>query len=241
MKSHIATPWMTRQFTALDTHGPITDTMLLRALLLPFVLVSLLAGCQPAVENAQDNPLAGYESPEPLVLRAPEAPMPVPGVVLDGVDGPVDASALFAGRWTLLYVGYSYCPDICPTELGQLSRILPALQENSPQFDWQVVFLSVDSERDTPAHLEKYTAFFSEEFVPVTGSREAIDAVTGAVKAGYRIGEHAPGERRYSVDHDTGFRLIDPQGRMLALLPGPHHPDQVVTMIQSFLAEVRPE
>lgn len=241
MKSHIATPWMTRQFTALDSLGPMTDTMLLRVLLLPFVLVSLLAGCQPDAENAETNPLAGYESPEPLVLRAPEAPMPVPEVRLDGVSGPVDASSLFAGHWTLLYVGYSYCPDICPTELGQLSQILPALQENSPQFDWQVVFLSVDPERDTPAHLEKYTAFFSEEFVPVTGSREAIDAVTGAVKAGYRIGKHAPGERRYSVDHDTGFRLIDPQGRMLALLPGPHDPDRVVTMIPSFLSEVSPE
>ena len=51
-----------------------------------------------------------------------------------------------------------------------------------------------------------------------------IDVGTGAVKAGYRIGKHAPGERRYSVDHDTGFRLIDPEGRMLALLPGPHQP-----------------
>lgn len=232
---------MTRQFTALDSLGPMTNTMLLRVLLLPFVLVLLLAGCQPDAENAETNPLASYESPDPLVLRAPEAPMPVPDVRLEGVDGPTDTASLFAGRWTLLYVGYSYCPDICPTELGQLSQILPALQEGSSQFDWQVVFLSVDPERDTPAHLEKYTGFFSEEFVPVTGSREAIDAVTGAVKAGYRIGKHAPGERRYSVDHDTGFRLIDPQGRMLALLPGPHDPDRIVTMIPSFLSEVSPE
>ncbi len=238
MKSHIATPWMTRQFTVLDSLGPMTDTMLLRVLLLPFVLVSLLAGCQPDAETAETNPLAGYESPEPLVLRAPESPVPVPDVGLEGVDGPVETSSLFAGRWTLLYVGYSYCPDICPTELGQLSQILPALQENSPQFDWQVVFLSVDPERDTPAHLEKYTGFFSEEFVPVTGSREAIDAVTSTVKAGYRIESHEEGEIAYNIDHDTSFRLIDPNGRMLALLPGPHDPDAIVDMLEEFLNEV---
>ncbi|QGT79036.1 hypothetical protein GM160_09120 [Guyparkeria halophila] len=241
VKSHIATPWMTRQFTVLDSLGPMTDTMLLRVLLLPVVIVSLLAGCQSDAENAEANPLAGYESPEPLVLRTPEAPMPVPEVTLDGVDGPVQTPTLFDGRWTLLYVGYSYCPDVCPTELGQLAVILPALQSRLPERDWQVVFLSVDPERDTPDHLAQYTAFFHQAFVPVTGSRETIDAVTGAVKAGYRIGKHAPGERRYSVDHDTGFRLIDPQGRMLALLPGPHQPDRIVTTLQSFLSEVDPE
>ncbi|MFO7809321.1 SCO family protein [Guyparkeria sp.] len=212
--------------------------MMLRALILPFILVSLLAGCQPDTEKAETNPLADYETPEPLVLRTPEVPVPLPDVELEGKDGIVETSSLFAGRWTLLYVGYSYCPDICPTELGQLSKILPALQEVMPQFDWQVVFLSVDPVRDTPAHLEKYTGFFSEEFVPVSGSRQAIDAVTSTVKAGYRIEPHDEGEIAYNIDHDTSFRLIDPDGHMLALLPGPHDPDAIVDMLQKFLNEV---
>ena len=205
--------------------------------LLPLLLaVFWLTACQPD----GGNPLAGYQTPDPLVLRTPEAPVPVPDVSLAGVDGERRSAELFDGRWTLLYVGYSFCPDICPTELGQLSRILPALQERRPTIPWQVVFLSVDPERDTPAHLEEYTAFFSEEFVPVTGSRESIDAITGAVWAGYRIEPHEAGETTYSVDHDTSFRLIGPDGRMLAFLPGPHDPSAIVDAIDDFLSEVKP-
>lgn len=230
---------MVRQF-----NGSIPDDQFMRGVASPMrssrvlllVLAMLwLAGCQP---DSGDNLLAGYQTPDPLVLRTPAAPVPVPDVALAGVDGERSTSALFADRWTLLYVGYSYCPDICPTELGQLSRILPALQERMPEVPWQVVFLSVDPERDTPAHLEKYTAFFAEEFVPVTGSRQAIDRVTGAVKAGYRIEPHEAGEVTYNVDHDTSFRLIDPAGRMLALLPGPHDPAAIVDTLENFMSEV---
>jgi protein SCO1/2 len=206
--------------------------------LLPLAVTILalpwLAGCQPA----DDAGLADYRSPDQLVLRTPEAPRAVPDVELQSPAGGVDSGALFADRWTLLYVGYSYCPDICPTELGQLSRLLPALEEALPEFDWQVVFLSVDPERDTPAHLARYTAFYSEAFRPVTGERESIDAITSAVRAGYRIEPHEPGELSYNIDHDTSFRLIDPQGRMLVLLPAPHDVDRIVDVLGGFMQEV---
>jgi len=209
----------------------------IRVLLALMLVLPWLGGCQP---DGGDNVLAGYETPDPLVLRTPAAPIALPEVTLENVDGEIASPTLFRGHWTLLYVGYSFCPDICPTELGQLSRILPALQERRPAIDWQVVFLSVDPERDTPAHLAKYTAFFSSEFVPVTGSREAIDTLTGAVRAGYRIDPHKAGDIAYSVAHDTSFRLIDPSGRMLALLPGPHHPTAIVNALDDFLSEVKP-
>ncbi|MFO7581259.1 SCO family protein [Guyparkeria sp.] len=206
-----------------------------RILLFSLFALPLLPGCQP---GDADGWLSGYETPDPLVLRTPERPIPMPQADLESADGAVSTDELFEERWTLFYVGYSYCPDVCPTELGQLSRILPSLQERLPGLDWQVVFLSVDPERDTPAHLAKYTAFYSEEFVPVTGSREAIDAVTSAVKAGYRIEPHEEGEIGYNVDHDTSFRLIGPNGRMLALLPGPHDTGAIVDVLEDFMAEV---
>ncbi|MGM0517032.1 MAG: SCO family protein [Pseudomonadota bacterium] len=204
--------------------------------LLPLLILPWLAACQP--DNG-DDVLSGYETPDQLVLRTPEAPIPVPDVTLEGTQGQVSTAELFDDHWTLFYVGYSYCPDVCPTELGQLSQILPALQERLPAFDWQVVFLSVDPERDTPAHLKKYTAFFSDEFVPITGPREAIDAVTSPVKAGYRIEPHEEGEIGYNVDHDTSFRLIDPDGRMLVLLPGPHDVERIVEVLEDFMSEVK--
>jgi len=206
-----------------------------RALLPLLLALPWLAACQPDTGDV----LSGYETPDPLVLRTPEAPIPIPEVTLAGTQGEVNTAELFEDHWTLFYVGYSYCPDVCPTELGQLSQILPALQARMPSIDWQVVFLSVDPERDSPAHLAKYTAFFSKEFVPLTGTREAIDAVTSPVKAGYRIEPHEEGEIGYNVDHDTSFRLIDPDGRMLVLLPGPHHADRIVDALEDFMSEVK--
>ncbi|HSH83593.1 MAG TPA: SCO family protein [Guyparkeria sp.] len=208
----------------------------IRVLLTLTMAMAWLTGCQP---DDVDSRLANYEAPDPLVLRALTTPIAVPEVTLDGVDGELASKALFRDHWTLLYVGYSYCPDVCPTELGQLAQILPALEQRLPTVDWQVVFLSVDPERDTPVRLAQYTAFFSEEFVTVSGSRQAIDTLTGAVKAGYRIASHEPGEVTYSVDHDTSFRLIDPAGRMLALLPGPHNPPAIVDALEDFLSEVK--
>lgn len=204
--------------------------------LLPLMMAMLwLAGCQP---DGGAGPLSDYQTPDPLVLRTPEAPVPVPDVTLVGGAGERSTAGLFRDRWTLLYVGYSYCPDICPTELGQLAVILPRLEARLPEIDWQVVFLSVDPERDSVEHLQRYTAFFSEAFVPLTGSRAAIDAITSSVRAGYRIEPHAPGERAYTVDHDTSFRLIDPKGRMLALLPSPHDPAPIVDVLTDFMNEV---
>lgn len=207
----------------------------MRALLPLLLALPWLTACQPEGGDV----LSGYETPDPLVLRTPEAPIPIPDVTLAGTQGEVNTAELFEGHWTLFYVGYSYCPDVCPTELGQLSQILPALQERMPSIDWQVVFLSVDPERDSPAHLKKYTAFFSRESVPLTGTREAIDAVTSPVKAGYRIEPHEEGEIGYNVDHDTSFRLIDPDGRMLVLLPGPHDAARIVDVLEDFMSEVK--
>lgn len=208
----------------------------IRVLLALTMAMAWLTGCQP---DDVDSRLANYEAPDPLVLRALTTPIAVPEVTFDGVDGELASEALFRDHWTLLYVGYSYCPDVCPTELGQLAQILPALEQRLPDIDWQVVFFSVDPERDTPARLAKYTAFFSDEFVTVSGSRQAIDTLTGAVKAGYRIEPHEPGDVTYSVAHGTSFRLIDPAGRMLALLPGPHNPPAIVDALEDFLSEVK--
>lgn len=241
VKSHVAATWINRQSTDLapddqSLRGALRLMRTIRFFLILVVALPWLSGCQP---NGGDSQLSNYESPDPHVLRALKAPIVVPEVTLDGVDGELDTKTLFHGQWTLLYVGYSYCPDICPTELGQLAQILPALEQRLPAVDWQVVFLSVDPERDTPTKLAQYTAFFSEAFVPVTGSRKAIDTLTGAMKVGYRIEPHEPGDLSYAVAHGTSFLLIDPEGRMLALLPGPHDPPAIEDALEDFLSEVK--
>lgn len=202
------------------------------------LLLLTVSGCSPSDQQA-DSVLAAYEPPDHLVLRATPERTALPDVPLVSMhDEPVDSQALFADHWTLFYVGYSFCPDICPAELSVLAQVLPELEQNHPEIDWQVVFLSVDPVRDTPARLAQYTNFFSPDILAVTGERDAIDALTQPVRAGYRIEEHEPGDNSYIIDHDINFRLISPEGEMWAILPPPHYSAEMLPALDDFISEV---
>lgn len=201
----------------------------------------MLAGCgSPQVNEAAVSParLAAYHSPDLLVLRSMTPAVAVPAADFIAQSGPLKTPAMFQGHWTLFYVGYSFCPDICPTELTALAELMPMLKKALPAVQWQVVFLSVDPERDNPKRLAEYAHYFDPSFIGMTGSRAAIDSVTGALKAGYRISPHAPGDVTYEIDHDTGYRLISPDGKMVALLPSPHDPAAMTQALVQFFKEV---
>ncbi|MDA3875461.1 MAG: SCO family protein [Halothiobacillus sp.] len=182
--------------------------------------------------------LAGFRPDDLLVFRALTSPIVVPGADFVSAQGPVQMPALFRNHWTLLYIGYTFCPDVCPTELTTLSGLLPELKKTLPDVHWQVVFLSVDPERDHPKRLAEYAHYFDPAFLGITGSRSMIDRVTHPLKAGYRIHPHAPGSMIYDVDHDTAYRLISPDGRMVAILPSPHEIAPMDRALVRFFKEV---
>ncbi|WP_407276297.1 SCO family protein [Halothiobacillus sp. DCM-1] len=200
-----------------------------------------LAGCgQKDINTVEPSSarLAAYQSPDLLVLRPMNPPVTVPAAAFTAQSGALETPQMFRDHWTLFYVGYSFCPDICPTELTALAELLPKLKKALPSVHWQVVFLSVDPDRDHPKRLAEYAHYFDPSFIGMTGSRASIDAVTGALKAGYRIAPHAPGSVSYEIDHDTGYRLISPQGKMVALLPSPHDPAAMTKALVQFFDEV---
>ncbi len=117
----------------------------------------------------------------------------------------------FHGRWVLLYFGYSYCPDVCPTTLGVMAD---ALSKLGPKAAHVVpVFVSIDPERDTPAVLKKYLAAFGPEFVGLTGPLPEITAAAHE----YRVyfAKHPLEGGGYAVDHSSVVYLLDPQGRFV--------------------------
>ena len=140
----------------------------------------------------------------------------------DSVGGPftlVDADGKevtdkdFLGKFVLIYFGYTFCPDICPTELGLVAKALDAL---TPEQRDKIVplFITVDPERDTPAVMKTYTAAFHPKIVGLTGSVEQIDQA----KAAYHVyAKKAPGsdEKSYSIDHSSVLYLIGPDGGFL--------------------------
>ena len=161
----------------------------------------LLAACQPAGRQAMP-PLAG------TAIGGPFALIDQHGRHVSDRD--------FAGRYRIMYFGYTYCPDVCPTDAQAIGAGLKLLD---PALAARIVpvFVTVDPARDTPAVLGRFVAAFSPRFVGLTGSADAIDRVAKE----YAV-YHAKGAGTadgYLVNHSRAAYLMDPAGKPLALLP----------------------
>ncbi len=161
----------------------------------------------------------------------PEAP-PGGDFVLDSADGPLDTATL-RGKLVLIYFGYTYCPDICPTSLAATSQALNSLTP-SELAQVKTVFVSVDPERDTPARLKDYVAFFHPTIVGVTGSPKAVAAAAkkyGAVYARQDIASTAS----YVVDHSAWTYIVTPDGRLVDRIAHGAAPEQIAAQIHQWL------
>ena len=117
--------------------------------------------------------------------------------------------ARIEGRWSLLFFGFTYCPDVCPTTMAFLNEFVASLEGTEAQ-DTQVVMVSVDPARDTVAQLASYVPFFNPEFIGVTGEFLEIHRFATALNTPFR---KVAGEGEdYQVDHSSNVVLINPRG-----------------------------
>ncbi len=131
-------------------------------------------------------------------------------------------------RWTLLFFGYTSCPDVCPMALSVMKAVYDDLAEYPQiQAKTQVVFVSVDPERDTPEHVAEYAAYFDKNFIGVTGPVEAVDGLAKQMSAGY-IREEPEEGGSYQVSHTGSIYLIGPKQRVHGAFSPPHNP-KVIT------------
>ena len=169
--------------------------------------------------------------PELQSVLRPE-PKPLQAFSLtDQYQQPVNLEHL-QRKWSFIFFGYTYCPDICPTTLSTLTRMVRKLQ-NDPQSpeNIQVVFVSVDPQRDTPEVIEGYLKYFNEAFVGITGEQQDIDSLARQFGAGYmKEPDTTPGQ--YLVSHTSSIFLVDPQGRLLASFSPPHDPNTIIDQFQ---------
>jgi protein SCO1/2 len=128
--------------------------------------------------------------------------------LVDHHGEPFDAARL-EGRWSLLFFGFTYCPDICPTTMAFLNDFVAGL-EPEEALDTQVVMVSVDPARDTVPQLASYVPFFNADFLGVTGEFLEIHRFATALNTPFR---KVPGDgEQYSVDHSSNVVLINPRG-----------------------------
>ncbi|MCU7853292.1 MAG: SCO family protein [Candidatus Thiodiazotropha sp. (ex Monitilora ramsayi)] len=123
----------------------------------------------------------------------------------------------FRGQVVLLYFGYTWCPDICPTNLAIFSRVLNELTPEELA-RVQPIFISVDPARDTVERLKEYTEYFHEKLIGVTGTPTVVEEVAARYGVAYRAVK--PGtETNYAVDHSADTYLVDPEGKLVLQLP----------------------
>jgi protein SCO1 len=137
----------------------------------------------------------------------------------------------FRGKLLVIYFGYSYCPDVCPTDLQQIGLALDGLGAAAEAV--QPIFITVDPERDTAAHLADYVPLFHPRLIGLTGSAEQIRSVALAYKVYYA--RYPPDGGDYVIDHSSFVYLVDKAGKYIGFLPSGTAADRIMEMISLHL------
>lgn len=165
----------------------------------------------------------------PPELQAPLLPEPrtlTSFQLTDQHGNPFDAEGL-RGRWSLMFIGYTHCPDVCPTTLQTLVATARRMAASPDGVEHtRFVFVSVDPKRDSPAQLKEYLAYFHPDFLAATGERDQIDALVRQLGGVYMFEGDTEGDS-YIINHSATLYLIDPEGRYYARLQPPHDPVQI--------------
>lgn len=157
----------------------------------------------------------------------------IPAFELRDGDGKVFGLSSLKGHWTLLFFGYTHCPDVCPTTLSTLNTIHDGLEKTRDGGDAvDVVFVSVDPERDKPAQLKEYVGYFNPAFIGVTGDPGTLSSfsrVFGAVYAKAKGTQNSG----YLVDHSAAIFLINPEAHYKAVMSPPYNVEKIIAGIDA--------
>jgi protein SCO1/2 len=148
-------------------------------------------------------------------------------------DGQAVDQTMLNGKWSLVFFGFTYCPDYCPTTLAMLAATKARLGEKAE--DLQIVFISVDPERDTPQALKDYLSSdgFPEGVIGLTGTPDQVAAAARAYRAAYqKVGE---GEG-YTMNHSLTIYLMGPDGTFRSALTHDLGPDRAAQVIERVMA-----
>jgi protein SCO1/2 len=184
---------------------------------------AILTGCGEALAPVREPPLAGADIGGEFALK--------------GSKGQTVRWSDFAGRYRVVYFGYTFCPDICPTDMQRVAQALKQLKASDPDKAGRIVplFISVDPARDTPEKVGEFARAFSDDVIGLTGSPEAIAAAAKAFKVYFGRGE-ALAAGGYLVDHTNIVYLFGPQGEPLATLPVDQGPEAVAAELKQWVS-----
>jgi len=185
------------------------------------ILINLfIAANQVTIESLRNDSFFVYDAP----IEIDEFSL------TDHNNEPFTRSAL-KDKWTLVFFGYTFCPDICPITMAAIKQFYDLLEDNGTQSDVKVVMISVDPNRDTPEKLAEYVGFFNPEFIALTGDYNNL--YTMARKMNVAFSYLRVDDDNYLVTHNGEIMLIDPQGNNVGFFKAPYDPQ---LMLDNFRA-----
>jgi len=141
------------------------------------------------------------------------------------------------GHWSLIYIGYTSCPDICPMTLANLAAVSKELNKLAGvDLAPKVIFLAVDPNRDT-AHLKQYLNYFDPNYIGISGDKHEIDTLVRSLDAFYRITKKSPDDKDYEVSHSSTVYIINPDAELFGQINPPFNPQTTAQYLAALVSE----
>ncbi len=177
------------------------------------VLVCMLVGCSASTPD-------GYQPlPRPSTLQT---------FSLYNQLGETITEKSFSDKWSLVFFGYTYCPDVCPTTLGEVNKVASRVKDER----LQVVLVSVDPERDNPEQLNNYIQYFNPKFQAWSGDVNMLENLAAQMHIFFE--KNGEGES-YLMDHSSQLVLVNPDGQYVGFFPPPHKPDVIANALKALM------
>lgn len=199
-----------------------------RAIALPLLvlILTLIACTEPQPASSSPTASLSPSALSPLTLSygtVLPAPRPLAAFILTDQHGAAFANANLVGQWTVIFSGFTSCPDICPLTLALLKS---AEEQMSGQRHHNVVFITVDPERDSAASLKQFINWFEPRWTALTGADKELSTLLASLGMAQVRLPALEGEK-YSIEHSTALVLLDPQGRMAGFWKAPLDPAEL--------------
>ncbi|MGY3264671.1 SCO family protein [Lysobacter sp. HA35] len=168
-------------------------------------------------------------------------PRPIPAFALRQSDGTQLVPGELKGHWTLVFLGFTHCPDVCPTTLAEMARAQKQWESLPETTRPRLLFVSVDPDRDTPDRVGEYAHAFHRDTLAATADVPTLERFARSIGLVFEKSPPAPGAPAdaYSVDHSAAMIALDPEGRMAGLLQPPLDPAAIASDLTTLTKTMR--
>lgn len=173
--------------------------------------------------------VAPSQWPQTQAVRLFSPPRELPDFSLRQSDGTALVPGELKGHWTLVFLGFTHCPDVCPTTLGEMAQAQKQWASIPEAMRPRVLFVSVDPDRDTPDGIGEYAHAFHKDTLAATADLPALERFAKSLSMVFAKVPPPEGipANQYSVDHSASMAVLDPQGRMAGLIQPPLDPKAI--------------